>query len=528
MPATRHAWLQSYHAANPFDRSLLRPLTFVDGEDLDIPWTPPSASEPKETLACSRHDFIFPYHTSQGEERIGRGRLWMPPHVETLAGPCSIPLVLSIHYEAGQEWAAGYLAQGWACMTPIALGEDHMGNLAGEGMDHTLAMAQLVRRLEWVDLQRIGWQGGSAGGYQCLMTLESLWPAACAVADVPLSDLHYNVGYLAHANRYNRGITDPAALIVPIVNAVQIITERTSAYLGGDVDLAWRNSVPVGASLIRTPTIIHSSTADLLCPVHQIGHEFVRTPKRGEFPPGWSMEYRKFCNPHSLEKPLIEWFSPEEVEQVCVGIPDTAPLVDPVPPPPNRPEQPKITPLVMTKPFSRSRLITVLIQDEGAPTPFCAHTKYVVQMDALPFFRYHFARGYVPPEHLTPILLSRVLGRFSKDMPQNPSLPPIRRLHDHFDRWEALLALETFIGNREENRRTLARVYSEMPPVARVLDVKQDDVCAAFQDDPVAGLLFHQAVVLRKNGEPKAAEAREEKLRKEHAKSAYATLKTEE
>ncbi|OQB36815.1 MAG: hypothetical protein BWY06_02677 [Candidatus Latescibacteria bacterium ADurb.Bin168] len=171
----------------------------------------------------------------------------------------------------------------------------------------------------------------------------------------------------------------------------------------------------------------------------------------------------------------------------------------------------------------------MLIQDEGSPTPLCAHSKYAVWMDPLPYFQYHFARGFVPPEHLTPEVLTRVLGRFSKAVPQNATLPPIRRLHEHFDRWETLLALETFAGTppREENVSTLRRLYSELPPVARALDVQQDGIVAQFSENPVAGLLFHQAAELRKTGENSEAEATESRLKTEYGSSAFAKLRTE-
>ena len=530
MPASRHTWLRAYHTDNPFDRTLTRPLTIVASEDIEVTWQPPGSAEPKAVLPCSRYDFIFPYRTIENEERIGRGRIFLPPSCETSPKPRSVPLVLSIHYEGDQGWAAGFLAQGWACMTPIALGPDHGGNLAGEGMDHTLAMAQLVRRLGFVDLQRIGWTGGSAGGFQCLMAMEALWPVACANADVPVVDLYYNIRYLGTMERYNRGITDPAALVIPVIHAVQSIVEKTEGYLRGDVEAYWRHSVPVGAALIRSPLIIHSATGDLLCPVAQIGDDFYRPPKRSDFPPGWNMEYRKYANPLALDKPLIEWFSPEHVEQVTVAIPESAPHVDRIPVPPNRPEPPPPPPpYTLVKPFSRTNLVTVLIQDEGSPTPLCAHSKYAVWMDPLPYFQYHFARGFVPPEHLTPEVLTRVLGRFSKAVPQNATLPPIRRLHEHFDRWETLLALETFAGTppREENVSTLLRLYSELPPVARALDVQQDGIVAQFSENPVAGLLFHQAAELRKTGENSEAEATESRLKTEYGSSAFAKLRTE-
>jgi hypothetical protein len=529
MPASRHAWLRAHHTENPFDRSLTRPLTIVGSEDIEVTYQPPGSAQPITTLACSKHDFIFPYRTVLNEERIGRGRLFVPPACDDAPKPRTVPLILSIHYEGDQGWASGFLAQGWACMTPIALGEDHAGNLAGEGMDHTLAMAELARRLKFVDLQRIGWTGGSAGGYQCLMTLESLWPVACANADVPISDLNYNIMYLKTMNRYNRGITDPAGLVIPVVQAVQSIVEKTERYLKDDVDAYWQNSVPVGASLIRSPTIIHSATGDLLCPVAQIGDDCYRPPIRGDFPPGWSMDYRKYANSHALDKPLVEWFPPEDVEHISVAIPDSAPRVDRIPVPPNRPEQPvPRPPLAMKKPFSRTNLITILTQDEGEPTPFCAHSKYAVWMDTVPYFAFHFARGFVPPEHLRPEVLTRLLGRFSKAVPQNPTLPPIRRLHEHFDRWETLLALETFVGTpaRKENVDMLARTYAELPPVAKALDVDQDGILGSFAENPVAGVLFHQACELRKSGETGAAEARESRLKAEFATSPFAKLKT--
>ncbi|MDP6124628.1 MAG: hypothetical protein QGH20_02605 [Candidatus Latescibacteria bacterium] len=40
-------------------------------------------------------------------------------------------------------------------MAPIELSEDHGFNLVGDGFFHTLSMAELGRRLPWVDIRRI-------------------------------------------------------------------------------------------------------------------------------------------------------------------------------------------------------------------------------------------------------------------------------------------------------------------------------------------------------------------------------------
>ena len=525
MPTEHHQWIADHEIRNPFAFSLLKPLTITESIDDDIEWTPPGAEVPR-MLEASRHDFIFPYRNFANETKLGRGRLWLPPGCEGKRR--STPLVLSIHYEGDVGLAKPFLSRGIAFMTPIALSPDHGSNLVGDGMDHTLAMAQLARRLEFVDLNRIGWTGGSAGGYQCLMTLEALWPVACAEANVPLSDLTYNLEYIKYANQWNLGISDVEAMPIPIVHFVQAIAEGTMGDLLDDVDRAWQHSVPPGAPLIKSPTLIHTNTGDLLCPAAQISEEFYHPVERGTFPPGFTQDYDRFCSPHSLHKRLIDWFDIREVDTFAVGIPETTRLVDPIPPDMQRvkPPEPAAPAFEGQKPFSRDRLISIVVQDEGPPLPKSGHARYVVGLNHGAFFDYHLGRGYVPPEHLTPLVLTRMLGRFSTDVPQNETLPPIRRLLPAHDRWDALLSLETFVGAlpRDENVAALAKVYGELPPVARALDIREGDVEALFAKEPVAGLLYHKIVALRESGEESRAKELEAALRKDHAGSAFAKL----
>lgn len=527
MSATRHNWLHNYHTENPFSRSLTKPITIVESEDVDVE-APARSPLAGETLACSRYDFMFPYRDQYRQHHIGLGRVWLPPHAESSPEQRSIPAVLSIHYEIGLPGVSQYLAEGWACFTPTGIGEDHLFNLVGPGMDHSLEMVKLLRRLPFIDLQRIGWQGGSAGGYQCLMAMEALWPVACAHAVVPVSDVHYNLQCIEWSNRYNEGITDNQACTIPITRMVEGIVSGTRRGLAGDLEAAWlQHSAPCGASLIRSPLIIHSSTADLLCPSPQIGADFERVPERGTMPPGWTNSYERFHHSGSLGKPLNEWIPREDIETICIAIPETAPRVD-IFPPPEGVEPPEKTAIEMVKPFSRDNLVTIVIQDEGAPDPRCAHTKYMVDMDMLPSYRHHFARGYVPVDHLTPPLLMRLIGRYNPETVQNATLPAIRRGYDEFDRYEVLLALRTYTGDGAhiENVEALRTMYAEMPPVQRGLDVRQDGVDAAFSEDPMAAILYHEAVLFREKGELALAEACETQLATEYTESTWAKLKT--
>jgi hypothetical protein len=526
MPSLRHQWIAESHTPDPWRFSLARPITITSSEDEDIEWTP-AGQDSRETLAVSRHDFMFPYRNSDGEVRTGRGRIWLPPDSD--GKDRSIPLVLSIHYVGDVNWARGFLSRGMAAVTPIEPSQDHLFNLVGEGMDHTIAMAQLVRRLPFVDLQRIIWTGGSAGGYQCLMTLTALWPVACAEANVPISDIAYNTRYLTHANRYNLGITDTRAMPVPVVNAVTGIAESTTKGFGEDEDSAWQHSVPPAVALIRSPAIIHSATGDLLCPTAQIGAEFDRPAPRSSFPPGWDMSYDHLCNANSHRKRLIEWIPTEDIETFCVAIPEGTREVQAAPPENdgvngNEPTEPVFN---MIRPFSRERLVSIVIQDEGPPQPWSGHTRYHVEVNNFPCCEYHLSRGYVPPEHMNALILHRLMQRFSEDVPANLVLPPVRRMDGRFDKFEVVLALRTFIGDpaREENLHKLREEYSSLPPSARVLDVTQDGVTAPFADDIEAGLAFHAATLLRQSDDIEAAIREERRLATTHG-SAFASLKT--
>ena len=183
----------------------------------------------------------------------------------------------------GAGGAAEFLRFGWMVLTPRYLRFDHGANLVGDGLNISIQLPQLAKRIPYVDQTRIGLIGGSAGGYQTLMVCAEIFPVTAAVANAPLVNLTYNLLYSKNA-RFNEGLK-PEEMPVPIVNVVKIVADGTIKLLGNDKpgDENWRAASPVHlVDFITNPVLIPCSTADILVPIDQFGEKFIKKPAPGD------------------------------------------------------------------------------------------------------------------------------------------------------------------------------------------------------------------------------------------------------
>lgn len=485
------------------------------------------------TVEIAQVDFTFPYRGFDGTLKVGDGRLYLPNIPEP--PPEGLPLGISIHYGMGSRGAAPFVERGWAILTPTKMSEDHGGNLVGDGLSHSLSMVELGRRLPWVDGTRIALFGGSAGGYQCLMVGAMRFGAACAWAEVPISDLYYNVQYLVRNDRFNQGIEDSDEWPVPVIHVVRKVGELTAAALGDSMEAWWSYSVAPYVPLLRQPTAITWSTADILVPVNQGGDAFVRTPEPGTFPDGYAFDYRTLGNPLSRGMPLLAVLPEDETEVLVVEPPDGAPRVGRIPPlkrtAPGVPQPEPPRPPVRSTPWSPEKRLSVVVYAEGAPDPLCSHRKYQVTQINLPFFLHHTAGRRLRVDAMTDEVLSYLIARWNGEAAAfgPDSVRWLTRTdYEPLERWDVLAAQEAYLRGGEGAVQRWSATYRRLPVERRVWDVRRTidgrDVHARADEYPVAAILYHQERLARLSRWDEKARELSERLSRSYPTSHYAAI----
>jgi hypothetical protein len=469
------------------------------------------------TVEMARLDITFPYRGQDGTLKVGKGRLFLPNISEP--PPDGLPIAVSMHYQASVNAAAYHVRRGRAMMTPIRVGRDHGGNLVGDGLSHTLSMASLARRIPWVDIRRTVYFGGSAGGYHTLLTSAMRFGAACAWAELSVSDLQYNFRYfLDNDNRFNEGVEDSDDWPVPIIHVVRSIAELTVAALDSTSKSWWLYSAPPYMSIVGNPLAMTWSTADILVPVNQAGAQWVYPPEEDAFPEGYVLDYDSLGNDLS-RGPMMTYLSPENTETFVIPTPEDAP---------RNPRHPKLksdtakvaTPRppspVSILPFSRDKRFNVIIYDEGSPDALCGHRKYRVATVNQPFISHHLEAGGPPPDAMSHAamryLVARWLGTDSLASSDGEILMT-RTDYEPLERWDILLASEAYLLGGDEAAATWRDAYTALPPDDRVWNVPvvvdDDTSMHDASDQPLAAILYHQWQLVRVD----QWNAREEALR---------------
>ena len=481
--------------------SLQQPYTVVKDTLTTHTYADPLA-DTSYSVEIAQVDLTFPYKGYDGTLTVGRGRLYLPNVAEP--PPEGLPLGISIHYGIGPDGAAKFVAHGWAVLTPTHGGKDHGGNLVGDGLSHTLSMVELGRRLPWVDTARIAYFGGSAGGYQCLLAAAMRFGAACAWAEVPISDLYYNIRHLVDNDRFNEGKEHSDDWVIPVLHVVRAVGDLTGEELGADTARWWAYSVPPLASLIRQPTAITWSTADILVPINQGSDAFVQEPAADAFPDGFTLDYRALGNPLSNGRPLMDFLPAEETETFVLPTAEGTLRVPRLPPlkrgveSDSTPAPPPAPPVRLT-PWSRSKRFSIIVYDEGSPDTLCTHRKYRASQHNLPFFLHHVGRGGPPADAMTGDVMRYLVARWNGEefvVGLDSVRWYTRADYEPLERWDVLLAQETYLRQGPDAVARWLSLYRALPPEGRVWDVSESvegvSVDARADEEPMAAMLYHR------------------------------------
>jgi hypothetical protein len=462
----------------------------------------------RKRISVGQFDFSFAFRGTRGSDLKGSGRLFIP--VRRPREP--LPMVVSMHYEMDSCASARFLARGWAVMTPFGERSYKVPNLMGHGINHSVCMARLPRRMPFVDQEHVVLVGASAGGFHALMASSMVFPVTAVYAAVPILNLKYNINYLVRNNQFNVDSEHPEKTPAPIVKIVIEIANETAN--GGKPDTqGWGPFSPTFQTKLMTfPTVITYSTADALVPINQLYGELVQKPTPHLWPRGYSFELPKFVPDKSERLLFLNALGRDDYSLKKVKIPRDSPTTQR-----KREEMsPEEISGIPTKRllWSSRRRFSIFVMDEGYPEPFCGHTKYHCELLDDDFYEHYMSRPSFSPWTLTKEKMVQLMQRFSSKEPDQGSEYEgdvswrITRLdHEHLERWYAAAGLEIYMRGSRRNTSRAVRLYGELPSDLRVLDCGHH----RFEEEPSAALMCHQILALEKSGDHELAETMRER-----------------
>jgi hypothetical protein len=491
-------WLHSLQGEVDLQR-ISTPIKVEGEEEIEV-------THRKRAIPASQYDFIFSFRGTHGKDLKGTGRLFIPRKRPRER----LPMVVSMHYEMDANGSARFLARGAAVMTPHGPREYTASNLMGHGVNHSVAMARMPRRLPFVDQDRVVLFGGSAGGYHALMASSFVFPVTAVFAAVPPLNLKFNINWLLKNDEHNVHPDDPSKPIAPVVRLVKVIATETAK--GGNPRRNWTEFSPVYRTrLMTSPTMITYSTADVLVPVEQLSKDLVQPPPPGVWPEGFRFEMEELVDDPQERASLAQVLSPRDYTLKKVHIPRDSPTIERK----REDMQPEEASRILdTKlPWSRSRRFSICLLDEGPMDLFCGHTKYhhVIRDDE--WWDHHLSPAALHEGSLNLEKLTQLMERFSgqesdmgREYGDDGSWPITRLDQPHIERWYVANGLELYAGASNDNTARLIRLYRRLPKDLKVLDLGSN-ADSRLESNPVEILLHHQLSALVGCGDLDAARA---------------------
>jgi hypothetical protein len=403
----------------------------------------------------------FVHRSIAGDTQRALARIFVPPQVREDPS-ARVPLMCNAGYEVEPGAAVALLARGWAVSTPHA----HPENPLGRGPNLDIALLHAARALPFVDNARVMIQGGSAGGYTALMLAAETFPLVCALPGVPPVNWGYNAAYLRHNRAVATAIpegSDEAAMRV--LTIVIPLADAAVQYLGLDTDAdSWLMSSPISQlETFTAPMQVLWSTGDILVPINQVSAEFVRGLKPGGFPPSFTISVDALMKRPETRATLVHLLPTEAYEAFVVPAPAEAPILE-------YEREPSGPPVSVELPFSKERVWSLVVIDEGPVEPDAGHFRYAITPVQEPFLQWAFARGITADQLTQPKLarlMMRMLGREYRPFRTCPegAAEPIEAVRLDFPEAERQDVLRGLLAYAEERGRAvrLAECYSDLP-----------------------------------------------------------------
>ena len=412
----------------------------------------------------------FVYLDIQGKPKEAQARLLL--RRDMVESAQKIPLAFFAHYELLQPDCVPVCEKGWAVLTPHSNAELFMGN----SDNLNLALLEWARRLPFVDRAHLLIEGASAGGYMTLTMASELFPVAAAVVDVPAVNLCYNIAYLAKNERLGLGAVtstgDPLDFKdapIPIFGAFTGGIPLATELYGDDFSSpAYRNLSPIRhLDRITCPVSLAASTADVLAPMPQISQRHFVPPDAGTFPEGFEMRLDALVSVPEMRRPLLDVLPEEKrtlyVHKISENTPDLDPMAVLTVTEGEAPGQP------FDRPYDERKQWSIVILDEGPPTPRSAHYRYHYK-HTTDSFKAHYQKAPLSREQLTLVKLQRLMERFTDKLSDLPVLrsddgtgKPAHRLNfASLEQLDVVTGLLDYADQGPEFERRLQGLYEQL------------------------------------------------------------------
>jgi hypothetical protein len=406
------------------------------------------------------------YPGLDGKEELGQARIFLPPSVRT-DPTARVPLIHYAGYELDEAGAIGLAAKGYVVCTPHA----HPLNPLSRGVNLDRAILHAVRRLPCVDPLRISIQGGSAGGWMTLMLAADAFPLVWAMPDVPPIHLGYNAAYIGE-NQGNAGPADKPRL--PGLRIVGALAAQMRTLYGMPYDSPTFLAVSPLAHLdtITAPTLALFTTADMLVPIDQVDASLIRPLDPKLFPIGFTTALTDRFPGVNGQRTLLKALPASRFELFPLTSKELPARLGPD-------GSPQGAAKAMTMPFSKDKVWSIVVIDEGPVDPTDGHFKYHWALDHEPFRAWAEARG-VTADQLTAPKLQRLMKRLRgepwRPLRVRPGGKGAQIAGNQLDYPEAehadvLLGLRAFAADDARAQR-LAQVYAELPAELKVLGAR--------------------------------------------------------
>jgi hypothetical protein len=323
------------------------------------------------------------YPDLRRQDQTGMARIFLPPVLRANPG-ATAPLIHNAGYELDEASGQALASRGYVVTTSHA----HPLNPLGRCVHLDQAILHAARALSFVDARRVSIQGGSAGGWMTLMLAADAFPLVWVAPDVPPIHWGYNAAYIADSQRLAGPAPGSDKPRMPVVQIVGPIADQSRDLYGVPFESpAYLAVSPIGRlAAITAPTQVTFSTADMLVPIAQVGKELIRAHDPKLLPEGFTIAMSdRFPAPNG-RRTLLEALPRRDRELTIVPSP-AAPvrlMLDG-----STQGQPHKAALQ----FSKSKVWSIVILDEGPVEPEVGHFKYAWALDREPFKRWAEAQG---------------------------------------------------------------------------------------------------------------------------------------
>ena len=404
----------------------------------------------------------MPFLDIYGKAREGRARLVLHRNRVNQAEP--LPAFCHVHYEMGVDGAKKWAKRGWAVFTAVYNEEAPIAVSMGDGNNQARAIIEWARRCPFIDRARFHLDGGSQGGYMALAMSADMFPITSTTADVPVVNWAYNFAYFEANRPLTTGYANPGASPLPVLAMVTSLADMSYEHFPRDLSHdAWYFMSPISqVERITDPTLITSSTGDMLVPMEQVTQDRLHPCDPAKFPQGYARDFDLLAPSDNTRVRFMDLLPRDQVFSTVLPLQQhsylvtTAMRLDKEPRPGQKPR-------AEDRPWSRDHQWNFCFLDEGPPEPFADHTTWA--WDTVPdSFVDHYRNAAPAPALLNAAKLERLLERYTGAMTRLPALKDgtlaNRRNFDYLEKRDVLEGLAAYASLGAPHAERLAALYA--------------------------------------------------------------------